>query len=158
MPLMSSRKKVMEEVGVLFVLYVAVGFTAEALSTGIRDSIGAMIAGKFDPTLPCRTNLWVVPVYALSATVGFSVLGALFPNFFRLPWRVRGLVYMLGIYCIEYVWAVLIRAVFGIEVWVYSDSEFSVLRYNNPNFFALWFLFGFVLEKIKTSVLPRLLR
>lgn len=143
---------------VLFLLYTALGISTEAIFTGVADIIRDQIAGKpFNSTLPCRTSLWIIPVYAGSATAAFGMIGAFSPKVFRWPWWIRGLVYMLGIYCFEFTWAFFLESIFGIQVWDYQNSEYRIWRYINPRFCVFWFLFGFVLEWVKVKVLPRML-
>lgn len=156
---LNTKKKWLMEVGVLFLLYTAVGISTESIFTGVADAIRGQIDGKpFDYALPCRTNLWIVPVYAVSATVAFGILGAFFPKFFHWPWWARGLVYMVGIYCFEYMWAFTLESLFDIQVWKYLDSEYRIWRYTNPYFCVFWFSFGFLLEKVRVVMLPRLLK
>ena len=153
-----SKKKVVTEIFVLFLLYTALGISTEAIFTGVADVIRDWLAGRsFNPHLPCRTNLWVIPVYGVSATVAFSLIGAFTPKVFRWPWWARGLVYMLGIYCFEFMWVLALEGLLGIQVWNYEDSKYHVWRYINPYFCVFWFGFGFILEWVKIKVLPRML-
>ncbi len=155
---LQSRKKVAKEVFVLFLLYTVLGISTEAIFTAVGDIIRDQLDGKpFNWYLPCRTNLWVIPVYGVSATVAFSFIGSFTPKFFRWPWWARGLVYMFVIYGFEFMWALAIESLLGIQVWDYRHSEYRVWRYINPQFCVFWFGFGFVLEWVKVKVLPRML-
>lgn len=155
----NPKKKVVTEIFVLFLLYTAVGISTEAIFTGVADIIRDQLDGKpFNYAMPSRTNLWIIPVYAVSATLAFGLIGAWAPKFFRWPWWARGLVYMFGIYCFEFAWALALETLFDIHVWKYLDSEYRIWRYTNPYFCVFWFSFGFALEKVKLVMLPRLLR
>lgn len=142
---------------VLFLLYTALAMSTEAIFTGIADRIRDWKAGRaFNRNLPCRVSLWHIPVYAFSATVSFSLIGACAPEFFLWPWWVRGVIYVVAIYGWEFVWAMTLES-FGVRTWVYQDSKYRVWRYINLKWSVFWFLFGFVLEWVKISMLPRLL-
>ncbi len=156
---LESKKKKAIEIGVLFLLYTALGISVEVIFTGIADIIRDHIAGRdFDATMPCRASLWVIPVYAVSATAAFSIIGAWLPRLFSWPWWLRGTIYMIVIYCFEYIWALGLDNLLSIQVWNYENSEYHIWRYINPYFCVFWFAFGFALEKVKLVILPRLLK
>lgn len=156
---LKSKRKILIELSVLFLLYTALGISVEAIFTGSVDIIRDQWAGKpFDSTLPCRTSLWIIPVYGLSATIAFGIIGAFWPKLFSCNWLIRGLIYMLVIYGFEFMWALALESLLGIQVWNYENSEYRIWRYINPYFCIPWFFFGFALEKVKLVVLPRLLR
>jgi uncharacterized membrane protein len=155
---LKSKRKILIELGVLFLLYTALGISVEVIFTGVGDIIRDQANElPFDSTLPCRASLWIIPVYGLSATVAFGMIGACWPKFFSWHWFVRGLIYMFGIYCFEFIWALALESLLDIQVWNYHNSEYRIWRYINPYFCLPWFLFGFVLEKVKVKMLPRLL-
>ncbi|TSC84718.1 MAG: hypothetical protein G01um101413_102 [Parcubacteria group bacterium Gr01-1014_13] len=155
----STKRKIAIEMGVLFLLYTALGISVEAIFTGIGDIIRNELAGNsFDPILPCRVSLWIIPVYGLSATIAFAIIDAYLPRLFSWPWWIRGLIYMVVIYSFEFVWALALESLLGIQVWNYEDSEYRIWRYINPYFCVVWFVFGFALEKVKVYILPRLLK
>ncbi len=152
-----ARTPEMHRLLVAFAVYVAIGLSAEALSTGIRDALQRALDGSaIDPALPCRTSLWSIPVYALSATFGFHLLERRWPRFFSLPWYLRGLGYVAFIFICEYGWGWLLESILGACPWRYVNSPVAWERYINPAFVPLWFTFGFALERLQRSVLPRL--
>lgn len=158
MSLTISRKKTLAELSVLFLLYTVLSLSFETVFTGVADMIRDSMAGRhFNVLLPCRASLWIIPVYAVSATLSFGVIGAFFPKLIRRPWWVRGIIYMFVIYAFEFVWALMIQNVFHVEVWRYRDSPHLVWRYINPCYCCFWFGFGFILEWVRFWVLPRFL-
>ena len=159
MDYLRSKRKILIEIGVLFLLYTALGISMEVIFTGIGDIIRDQANGlPFDSTLPCRASLWIIPIYGLSATGAFGIIGAFWPKLFSRHWFIRGLIYMLVIYGFEFMWALALESLLGIQVWNYENSEYRIWRYINPYFCLPWFLFGFALEKVKLVILPRLLR
>ncbi len=148
----------MKEIFVLFSIYTVWALSTEALFTGFADLIRNRRAGKiYNRELPCRTSLWSILVYGVSATLAFTLIAVFVPKFFLWPWWGRGLVYMIGIYCFEFCWGAILEKLTGACPWRYRDSRWRIWRYINPEYFFLWFLFGFSLEWIKLSVLPRML-
>lgn len=109
---------------------------------------------EIDWKLPCRTSLWSIPVYAVSATFAFGVMEALYPEFFARDWWVRGIVYMICTFVFEYLWGLILEEATGECPWHYRDSKWRIWRYINPEYAALWFFFGFALEWIHLEALP----
>ncbi len=109
---------------------------------------------EIDWTLPCRTSLWSIPVYAISATFAFNVMDAFWPEFFSLSWWERGLVYTLCTFSFEYVWGLILEELTGFCPWRYRDSKWRIWRYINPEYVLLWFGFGFALEWVHLEALP----
>ncbi len=152
-------KRALYRIGVLFLLYVVWSLACEAVFTGVADIIRNAWDGKpFDSSLPCRTSLWSILVYGVPATIGFSFIGRFWPAFFKLNWKVRGLVYAVLTFASEYAWADFLVWLTGSCPCQYRDSPITLLRYIKPEYFGLWFLFGFTLEGIKVKILPRVFK
>ena len=141
-----------------FLLYTALALSSEAIFTGLGDVYHRWRAGlPFDRKLPCSTQLWSIAVYGLSATFAFNVITAIFPRFYRAAWWERGLVYVFGTYAFEYAWGWILEKTTGACPWRYRNSRHALLRYTKPEYFGLWFFFGFALEWVHLTALPRLL-
>lgn len=142
---------------IAFGLYTVLGLASEAVSTGVGDLFRRLRDGiPLDRTLPCRTQLWSIPVYGLSAAVGFALIAGWTPELFSWPWWARGACYMLGIFAWEFFWGWLLETILGECPWRYVDSPSAWRRYINPTFAPLWFGFGFALEAVQVWILPRL--
>lgn len=139
-------------------VYTGLSFATESLFTGIADALRAYLRGRpVDPRFPCRTQLWGVLVYGISATMSYPLLTLVLPEFYGLHWAVRGATYMLGIYAWEFFWGYVISLIIGYCPWKYSDSRWRIWRYVNPWFAPFWFLFGFVLEWTWLTFIPALM-
>jgi len=153
-----TQSLTLSAVFILFLLYTALALSSEAIFTGIADVIRDRRGGKpLNRDLPCRTSLWSILVYGLSATVAFSLINSFVPGFFLWPWWGRGLIYTVGIYSFEFFWGAVLEHLTGKCPWHYRDSGWRFWRYLKPEYCWLWFMFGFSLEWIKLSVLPRML-
>ena len=141
-----------------FLLYTALALSAEDIFIGLGNVIRSLVKKeKVDWKLPCATSLWSIPVYALSATLAFSVMQACWPSFFDCPWWERGLFYAVGTYSFEFTWGLILEETIGECPWRYRKSSWRIWRYINPEYVGLWFFFGFALEWIHVWLLPRLL-
>lgn len=139
-------------------VYTGLSFATESLFTGTVDTVRAYLQGRpVDLRFPCRTQLWGVFVYGVSATVSFPLISLLLPAFYGLPWAVRGVAYMLGIYAWEFFWGFVQESTIGFCTWRYRDSPYRILRYNSPMHGPFWFLFGFVLEWTWLTFIPALM-
>lgn len=151
-------RRTFHRVWILFCLYTVWCLASEAVFTGVADVIRNYWAGNpFNSNLPCRTSLWSIPVYGISAAIAFGIVGAWKPGFFKWAWWKRGLVYVVGTYCFEFTWGWILESLTGTCPWLYRNSSFAVWRYIKPEYFGLWFMFGFSLEWIKVKILPRML-
>lgn len=86
--------------------------------------------------------LWMFPIYGLLA---FCFL-PLYHLIDHLSWVLRGIVYMIGIYAIEYISGTVLTALTGGHIWRYED------RFNYKGQITLlhapvWFGVGLIVEK-----------
>jgi len=85
--------------------------------------------------------IWMFPIYGL--------LAILFPFVSRgvagLPWPVRGLSYMLGIYLIEYVSGSLLTMLTGSHIWQYK-GRWTLQGQVNLLYAPVWFAIGLLVE------------
>ncbi|KPJ86112.1 hypothetical protein AMJ57_00480 [Parcubacteria bacterium SG8_24] len=141
---------------VALTLFSAAGFTGECLYNGLEPVIRSLIRKeRIDWRLQGAVSLWCIPVYGLSAAVGYHLVAAtLFPDFFDMPWPLRGAAYVAGIYLWEMLWGLVTERVLGRCLWQYRDSRYRLFRYINPWFAPIWFGFGFILEWTERCIIP----
>ncbi len=135
--------------------FTVIGLATESAFNGVRDQINRRLRGdRIDWSLPCRTWLWSILVFGLSAAISFPLLAAFCPGVFAWPWPLRGVLYALGIYAWEYLWGWVTEKILGRCPWEYERSPFPVWRYIRPRFAPLWIAYGFVLEWAHLKLIP----
>jgi hypothetical protein len=138
-----------------FLTYAMISLACEAFFTGITSQISRLRRKEsIDWDLPCKSYLWSIIVYGLSAALSFRVIETAFPQLFDWPWYFRGGVFMTVIYLWEYFWGWRIEALTGSVPWKYRESPWRIWRYVNPYYFWSWYCFGFVLEFIHFRLIP----
>ena len=63
-----------------------------------------------------------------------------------LPWVARGLIYVAGIWTVEYAAGWSLKRAFGCCPWDYTCYRHHLHGLISWDYFPLWFVFGFVLE------------
>ncbi len=145
----------MSNVLVAFLTYAVLALAVESAFTGVADQVRRKSAGlPVDPMLPCRTSLWSIAVYGLSAAVSFPLLHRLYPAFFAWPWWLRGAVYIVGTYACEFSWGWVLERLLGTCPWQYKHSSWKIWRYIKPRYAGYWFAFGFVQEWTYLRLVP----
>lgn len=125
-----------------FVIYGALGWIVEILWTGM----GSLL--RRDPRLTATTYLWMFPIYG----GGGLLLERLYPVIAGQPWVVRGLVWVMAIFCIEYVTGWLIRAAVGQSPWNYGGAALALGELIRLDYAPAWFLLGLVFERLHVAV------
>jgi hypothetical protein len=145
----------MRQLWISLLVYTILALAVESAFTGFAD-LYRRVRSKLpiDRKLPCRTSLWGIGVYGVSAAVGFAVMDAVFPAFFDRHWLWRGAFYVVGIYFWEFVWGWALETTLGTCPWQYRHSTWRVWRYIKPRFAGYWFAFGFVLEWAHLRAIP----
>ncbi|HZS41492.1 MAG TPA: hypothetical protein VFF06_31900 [Polyangia bacterium] len=139
-----------------FIAYGLLGWCAEVvwtalydLWTGTRRAEGDRI-GRVPMTraerlrLSGRTYLWMFPIYGSAAFVFNPAHDALRAQ----AWPLRGLVYMTGIFVVEAIAGLLLKAVTGRCPWDYSYARFNVAGVIRLDYAPVWFAFGLLLERV----------
>lgn len=68
------------------------------------------------------------------------------------PWFVRGAIYVIGCFAVEYATGWLIKQLSGTIPWDYSANRWHVHGLIRLDYAPAWFVFGFLLERVATVV------
>lgn len=125
----------------LVVFFICFGITTEVFFTAIYETI------EFWPDrgnkLEGHTYIWMAPIY--------SLIPLLFPLGIKWMknWHIffRSIVYMLGIFVIEFISGFLLHMIIGICPWDYTGDTYSVMGYIRLDYFPAWMIFGVIVEK-----------
>lgn len=134
--------------GKRFIIYGFIGICAEIFWTGMCSFFHG------DVKLTGSTYVWMFPIYGL--TVFSEQLQHKIESW---PLVVRGGVYTIMIFIVEYTSGLILKEVIGVCPWKYIGIG-SVNGLINFKFAPLWFLFSIALERVhrtldKVSVLIR---
>lgn len=121
-----------------FVLYGALGICAEIFWTGI----GSMLQG--DVRLTGVTYIWMFPIYGLAV-----FLEPIQNKISKWPLVLRGGVYVILIYFVEYTSGLLFRRILGVCPWNYT-GKLAINGLINLRYIPVWFCFGILDEKVHT--------
>ncbi|MBM7855529.1 putative membrane protein [Desulfohalotomaculum tongense] len=105
-----------------------------------------------DPRLTAHTYLWMFPIYGLAV-----FLEPLHNAIRRYPWFIRGMVWVLVIFALEYSTGGLIRLITGYSPWNYSGtSPWEIHGLIRLDMAPLWFITGFIFEQVHDYLTRRL--
>ena len=124
-----------------FVLYGALGWILEVLWTGL----GSLMRG--DISLGCYTSIWMFPIYGL--VVFFEPIC---DTIRRWNILLRGGVYTLCIFVVEYATGMLLKKITGVCPWDYSASKYHINGIIRLDYAPVWFGAGLFFEKIHRVV------
>jgi uncharacterized membrane protein len=126
-----------------FVIYGLLGWCVEIVWTASREKITGV---QGDWKLRGTTYLWMFFIYGGAMAFLFEpVHNALRP----LAWPVRGLVYVVGIFAVEYGAGWLLRRTTGACPWDYTGrSRWQVNGLIRLDYAPAWFVFGLVAEQV----------
>ena len=124
-----------------FVLYGLFGWCGEIIWTASWEKITGRQA---DWKLRGTTYLWMFPLYGAAFVLLFEPAH----NALRAwPWPVRGLVYMLGFFAVEYASGWLLRRLTGACPWDYTEhSRWQIHGLIRLDYAPVWFVAGLGLE------------
>ena len=97
--------------------FILIGITMEVFWTSILTSIKTK-----NPRLTGETHLWMFPIYAVIPFLYIFVL-AQFPatNIF-----IKGIIYTLGFYLLEFISGFLIKKAVGVSPWNYENYSIKI--------------------------------
>ncbi len=143
-----------------FFIYGALGWCVEVLWTGLYDSItGERVdvaePGRCVPQTPeerwrlsGHTYLWMFPLYGLGGLLFEPLHDALRGS----PWPLRGLIWAVLIFVIEYASGWALRRFTGRCPWDYAYARCSVHGLIRLDYLPLWFGFGLLLERVHDAL------
>ncbi|MCL6477146.1 MAG: hypothetical protein K6T65_01900 [Peptococcaceae bacterium] len=121
-----------------FLIYGLLGWGLEVFWTGLGSAL------KGDLRLTAGTYLWMFPIYGLAI-----FMEPLHDNIRNWPWLIRGILWVLMIWAIEFISGGTIRLVAGASPWDYSGStpwqRDGLIRLDMA---PLWFVTGFLFERV----------
>lgn len=118
-----------------YIIYGLLGWNMEVLWTGLTSF------NKTGLNLIGHTSVWMFFVYGLAC-----LLEPVHTKIVHLNWFIRGLIWMVLIFSIEFVTGYILR-LFGISAWTY-DGKFSVRGLIRLDYAPLWFAVGLLFEKV----------
>nr|WP_204618352.1 hypothetical protein [Desulforadius tongensis] len=129
-----------------FFIYGLLGWGLEVFWTGFESALSG------DPRLTAHTYLWMFPIYGLAV-----FLEPLHNAIRRYPWFIRGMVWVLVIFALEYSTGGLIRLITGYSPWNYSGtSPWEIHGLIRLDMAPLWFITGFIFEQVHDYLTRRL--
>ena len=118
------------------VIYGAAGWILEVLWTGL----GSLAAG--DPRLASHTYLWMFPIYSLAV-----FLEPVHDFIRKYNPVVRGSIYVILIFSVEYFTGWVLEMITGFCPWHY-DSGAAVDGYIRLDYAPVWFALGLLFERL----------
>jgi len=125
-----------------FMVFGAVGMVAEVVFSSIKR-----LLSERTYELKGETSVWMFPIYGLIAFI-FPLVSFRIGS---LPWFVRGLIYMLLFYIVEYVSGLVLRKL-KVCPWNYP-AEYSLNGLIYFPYAPVWFFAGLGVEKIYPAVI-----
>lgn len=127
-----------------FVLYGLIGWLIEVAWTGL----GSLI--RMDIKLQCYTSIWMFPIYGM--IVFFEPLCE-----YIKKWNIviRGGIYTICIFAVEYTTGMLLKQFVGVCPWDYSLSPFNIDGIIRLDYAPVWFFAGLFFEKVHDKILDR---
>ena len=119
-----------------FILCGFTGLCMEVLWTGLHS----ILAGEF--TMTGKTSLLMFPVYGCAA-----VIRPLSEKFAAIPLCIRGCIYTVGIFAVEFISGSFFRLL-HICPWDYSRAPLNYKGLIRLDYALLWFAAGIFFEKI----------
>lgn len=131
------------QIGIMFkrfLFYGLAGWGIEMVWTGMHSLVGG------DLTLPGQSNLWMFFIYGCAV-----FLEPLHDAISRWSWLVRGLIWVVVIWCIEYASGLLLYKVLGAYPWYYSD-KLAINGLITLAYAPAWFVAGLIFERFHRSL------
>jgi uncharacterized membrane protein len=128
-------------------IYGLLGWCLEVFWTGFESAVSG------DPRLSSHTYLWMFPIYGLAV-----FLEPVHDAMRNVHWFLRGTIWVLIIFALEYSTGSLIRSLIGYSPWDYSGmSRWEINGLVRLDMAPLWFITGLLFEQIHDFLTQRLL-
>src|SRR5690554_7384281 len=121
-----------------FLVYGALGWIVEILWTGMGSIL------RRDPRLTATTYLWMFPIYGGGGLLFERVYQAIAGR----PWILRGLVWVVAIFAVEYATGWLIRQAVGQSPWDYTGAPLALGALIRLDYAPAWFVLGLLYERL----------
>lgn len=118
-----------------FIIYGLIGWCSEIFWTGI----GSFIKG--DITLVGFSSIWMFPIYGM-----LVFLEPIHNRIRDMPFFIRGGLYTLLIFLIEFLCGFLLKTILGSCPWNYGTDEYSIYGLITLKYIPVWFVFGLLFE------------
>lgn len=119
-------------------IYGCFGMVLEVIWTGTWSLV------EGDAALTATTYLWMMPIYGCSA-IALEYLHDKIRT--RSMW-IRGSVWMLFIFTLEFIYGYLLRSQIGICPWEYKNGFFTIDGLIRLDYAPLWFVMGLLFEAL----------
>jgi len=124
-----------------FFIYGAYGVCFEIIFTGIKHWIAS---GYKDWSFRGKSYIWMFPIYGLLVFFFEPIHNALRESF----WLARGLLYVAGLYVVEFSAGWLLRKVTGNCPWDYTGKKYNFMGLIRWNYAPIWFFFTMAAEPL----------
>lgn len=125
-----------------FFIYGILGWALEIIWTGT----GSLFNGNWQ--LPGFTYLWMFPIYGAAV-----LMEPLHDRISFLPWYMRGTIWVILIFTIEYTAGWLLYSFLGNCPWDYRESTpYHINGLIRLDFAPAWFVVGFIFERVHASL------
>ena len=121
----------------LFIIFGILGVFGEVFFTA-----GATFLKKRSLRLQGFSFIWMFPIYGLLAFLFEPIANAVA----GYSWLLRGLVYMVGIYIIEYITGALLKKITGGHIWQYT-GKYNLQGHIQLVHAPVWLLMGLLVER-----------
>lgn len=125
-----------------YIIYGLIGWCAEVFWTGF----GSLLKG--DPRMEGWTYIWMFFIYGLA--VFLEPVHNKIRNHSAI---VRGGIYMLLIFSIEYFTGWFLETTITVCPWDYTGNPFSIHGYIRLDYAPVWFIAGLLFEKIHDNLI-----
>ena len=123
-----------------FLIYGFAGWCTEIFWTGL----GSLLRG--DPKLRGWTYLWMFPIYGMAIS-----LEPIHNTIRNWPLLLRGSIYTIIIFIIEYISGWFLKTIIGICPWDYSHNRFSINGFIRLDYAPAWFVAGLIFEQLNKN-------
>lgn len=129
-----------------FVVYGCFGWCFEIIFTSVKGFFRSK--GK-DWSFFGKSYLWMLPIYGLAAFLFEPAHDAMR----QLPWPIRGVIYAIGLFIVEFITGWLLRVTTGKCPWDYSHAKYNFKGLIRWDYAPVWFGFCLVLEQLHDLLL-----